>query len=44
MLSSTDLTISEIAYSVGYSTLAYFSTNFSKEFGCSPTAFRNGLK
>lgn len=40
MLSNTEETISEIAYAVSFSSLNYFSSNFSKEFGISPRAFR----
>ncbi|MBX2876081.1 MAG: response regulator, partial [Saprospiraceae bacterium] len=37
----SDLTISEIAYEVGYSSPNYFSTMFSESFGISPTEMRD---
>ncbi len=40
LLQTTDLTISEIAYDVGFTDPSYFSRAFSKEFGCSPSDFR----
>lgn len=40
LLVSTNLTISEIAYAVGYSSLSYFTKNFTKEFQKSPSEFR----
>ena len=40
LLLSTSLRMSEIADRVGYSDLAYFSNNFKKIAGCSPTDFR----
>ncbi|MEJ2004357.1 MAG: hybrid sensor histidine kinase/response regulator transcription factor, partial [Cyclobacteriaceae bacterium] len=40
LLQSTDLNISEIAYEVGFTNLAWFSSTFKKEFGGSPTAIR----
>ncbi len=40
LLRTTDLTIAEVAYRVGYSTPQYFARLFSKEFGQSPRAFR----
>ena len=39
LLESTDLNISEVAYKVGYGSLAYFTRTFKEEFGCSPSAF-----
>jgi len=42
LLRDTPLTISEIAYEVGFSTPAYFSTTFSEEFGKTPTEWRQG--
>ncbi|MEQ1745167.1 MAG: ATP-binding protein [Saprospiraceae bacterium] len=41
LLANTDLTVSEIAYSVGFTDPAYFSRTFSAEFGKAPSAFRN---
>ncbi len=40
LIQSTDLRISEIAYDVGFSNLAWFSRIFKKEFGISPTSTR----
>jgi signal transduction histidine kinase/ligand-binding sensor domain-containing protein/DNA-binding response OmpR family regulator len=40
LLLSTDKSISEIAYDVGFKALSYFSTSFSEEFGQSPKEFR----
>ncbi|MFQ5650280.1 MAG: two-component regulator propeller domain-containing protein [bacterium] len=34
--------IAEIAYQVGFSSQAHFSTAFQKQFGCSPRAFKRG--
>ncbi|NDW12985.1 hybrid sensor histidine kinase/response regulator [Bacteroides sp. 214] len=42
MLRTTDLTISEIAYKVGFNDPAYFSKCFKEQFGSKPTIFRNG--
>ena len=39
LLLSTSLRLSEIADRVGYSDLAYFSNNFKKIAGCSPSEF-----
>lgn len=41
LLKTPDLTISEVAYSVGFSDPNYFSRMFHKEFGNPPSAFRN---
>ena len=35
-------TVSEIAYGVGYRSVAHFSAQFKERFGASPTAFRAG--
>jgi AraC-like DNA-binding protein len=35
-----DLTISEVAYKVGFSTQAYFSTVFKSKFSVTPTEFK----
>ena len=39
-LINTDLPVSEIAYTLGFSDSNYFSTVFRKELGCSPSAYR----
>ncbi|MFT4061939.1 MAG: substrate-binding domain-containing protein [Edaphocola sp.] len=41
LLASTKLTISEIAFKVGFSTPAYFSTCFKSKFKTTPKEFRN---
>ena len=40
LLKTTDLTISEIAYSVGFSSPGYFSTCFKKQYGKYPTELK----
>ncbi|MEQ1745916.1 MAG: ATP-binding protein [Saprospiraceae bacterium] len=40
MLISSTLTIAEIAYEVGFTTPAYFSTSFLEKYGVSPSDFR----
>ncbi len=42
LLQDTSLTIAEVAYEVGFSTPAYFSTSFLEEFGKTPSAWREG--
>nr|WP_288834590.1 substrate-binding domain-containing protein [uncultured Flavobacterium sp.] len=39
-LKKSDLTISEIAYAVGFSTPNYFSTSFKNKFGISPKEYK----
>ncbi len=39
LLTNTDSNISEIAYQVGFSSIAYFSTSFSRYFKISPTKY-----
>ena len=41
LLLSTDLTISEIAYEVGFKDSNYFSRCFNEEYGHTPTHVRN---
>lgn len=41
LLKNSDLTISEIAYDVGFTDPNYFSRAFQQEFGTSPRDFRN---
>lgn len=43
-LIGTDMSVSEIAYAVGYSSFHYFSKMFKAYTGVSPTEFRNGTK
>ncbi len=42
LLQTTDLSISEVAYAVGFTDPAYFSRTFSAEFGVAPTAVKKG--
>ena len=39
-LKETDLTITEIAFEVGFSGASYYSEMFHKYFGCSPKEYR----
>ncbi|WP_317851403.1 helix-turn-helix domain-containing protein [Neobacillus bataviensis] len=43
LLQNTSLRMSEIAERVVYSDLAYFSNNFKKIMGCSPSEFRKSF-
>ena len=40
LLATSELTISEIAYEVGFTSLNYFSAAFFEEFGVRPSSFR----
>jgi len=40
LLSTTSLNVSEVTYRVGFKSLAYFSREFTREFGESPSKFR----
>ena len=40
LLHNEEMTISEVAYKVGFSTPAYFSTVFKSKFGVTPRAFK----
>ena len=40
LLESTNLTISEIAYEIGYQDISYFSKTFKKAYDISPSMFR----
>lgn len=42
MLIHTELTISEISFSVGFNEVSYFGTCFKNEYGVTPTEFREG--
>ncbi len=44
LIKTTDLNISEIVYSVGFSSRSYFSKIFKEKFGCSPKTFHDNLK
>ncbi len=37
-----DLTVSEIAFALGFASSQYFATVFRKRYGCSPTDYREG--
>ena len=37
---NTDLNVTEVTFSVGFKSLAYFSREFTREFGVSPSEFR----
>ena len=39
-LKQDSLTISEVAFKLGYSSLAHFSRNFKEEYGISPKEFK----
>jgi len=41
-LTRPDVSVSEVAYGVGFRSIAHFSTRFSERFGISPSAFRAG--
>lgn len=40
LLQSTDMTVSEICYEVGFSGASYFTETFHKSFGCTPSEYR----
>jgi len=42
LLCHSELSVTEIAYSVGFGDSNYFSTVFKSQVGCSPTAYRRG--
>jgi AraC-like DNA-binding protein len=44
LLMNEDLTISEVAYKVGFSTQAYFSTVFKSKFSVTPSEFKESSK
>lgn len=44
LLLESDLTVSEICRTTGFSDLSNFSRNFKKRFGCSPTAYRQKFR
>lgn len=43
LLLTTDLSISEVAYQVGFSTLKYFTTVFTKTYQVSPKSYREEM-
>lgn len=40
LLETTDKTISEICFEVGFSSASYFAETFRKNYGCTPTEYR----
>ena len=40
LLASTDLSVAEICYEVGFSGASYFAEMFRKRYGCSPSQYR----
>ena len=40
LLSTTDLNVTEVTYRIGFKSLAYFSREFTREFGKSPSKYR----
>ena len=44
LLTSTTLSVSEIAYQTGFTTPGYFSKNFKSKYGISPKGFRQNVK
>jgi len=44
LLTTTQLSVSEIAFQTGYSNLSNFNRLFKKYKGCSPIQFRNKIK
>lgn len=43
LLSNTDVTITELAFYCGYSTVTYFISEFKKKYGCSPREYRQNI-
>lgn len=44
LLKSSELTISEIAYKVGFSNVQYFSRSFSREYDLTPREYRSNVQ
>ncbi|WP_372950881.1 helix-turn-helix domain-containing protein, partial [Mariniphaga sp.] len=42
LLKQNSASVSEICYKLGFNDHAYFSRAFKKQFGCSPTEYKNG--
>lgn len=43
-ISTTDMNISQIVYSIGFSSRSYFSKIFKNKYGISPSEFQNNVK
>ncbi|MFS4469769.1 helix-turn-helix domain-containing protein [Maribacter sp. 2210JD10-5] len=41
LLRTTDLNISEVVYSIGFTSRSYFCKIFKKKYGCNPKAYKN---
>jgi AraC-like DNA-binding protein len=44
LLEKSQLTVAEVAYTVGFNNPKYFTQYFKAEFGCIPSAYRAGKK
>ncbi len=44
LLTMTTESIAEISYRLGYGSSSYFSSQFEKNYGCSPKEYRKSLK
>ncbi|MDD3410053.1 MAG: AraC family transcriptional regulator [Eubacteriales bacterium] len=44
LLATTDLTVTEICYEIGFSGASYFAEAFRAVFGCSPSAYRQSTR
>lgn len=43
LFGTSDLTVSEICFAVGFENISYFSQLFRKQFGCSPSEIKRDL-
>lgn len=43
-LKTSDMNVSEVAFKIGYSDVDYFSKQFKKQFGKTPSEFMKGYK
>ena len=44
LIRTSELTISEVVYTIGFSSRSYFSKIFKERFGCSPKDFQDQCK
>ena len=44
LIKNTDLNISEVVYSIGFTSRSYFSKIFRKKFNCSPKQYKDKQK